>query len=372
MPISETRHIILCVTNDLSADQRIYRIASSLKEAGFKVTVVGRVLPRSLSLKNYPYKIHRMKLWFHKGKLFYLEYNLRLFAYLIGQKVDIITANDLDTLLACFWVARIRNKRLIYDSHELFTEVPELVDRKTTRAIWLTLERWLFPKLKDAYTVNHSIANIYQNTYQVPVQVIRNVPLKKAWPISKDLNVPDNPILLYQGMLNLGRGLELMMKAMDYLPDYQLWIVGKGDLEEELKNLRLNLKGKERISFKGFVPFQELHHITRQAHLGLSLEEDRGANYRYASPNKVYDYIQAHVPVLVSDLPEMQHTVRQYKLGKVLPESQRNPKDLATAIQQIFENQDQYGQFISNCIEAAKELNWEAEKASLIKIYTDG
>jgi glycosyltransferase involved in cell wall biosynthesis len=357
--------ILLSVINDLSGDQRMHRIASSLAEAGYEVCLIGRKLPDSLPLRPRPYQMHRMKLWFRRGKWMYLEYNLRLLFFLLRQPVDLLTANDLDTLLANYLASRWKRIPLVYDSHEYFTEVPELIHRPRTRAIWLRLERWLFPKLQHVYTVNESLARMYSATYQVPVQVIRNVPLAKSAP---QLANKEN-ILLYQGALNLGRGIELMIRAMRHLPDFQLWIVGRGDVETELQELCATEGLQERVRFHGFVPWEKLAELTVQARLGFSLEEDLGANYRYASPNKIYDYVQAAVPVLVSDLPEMQMLVAQYQLGGVLPVAERNPEALARRVKALLTDETHYQILVANCRKAAGELIWEIERARLLEIY---
>ncbi len=298
-----------------------------------------------------------------KGKLFYLEYAIRLFLFLLFHKKGIYAANDLDTLLPNFWVARLKRSTVVYDSHEYFTEVPELVHRPRTRAIWVRLERWLFPKLKHAYTVNDSIANIYQSTYGVRVKVVRNLPFRKPFPPPST----SSNILIYQGALNVGRGIDLMIAAMAYLPEYQLWIVGRGDVEVELKEEAKAIG--ERVQFKGFVPFERLHELTCQATLGFSLEEDLGKNYHYASPNKVYDYIQVGVPVLVSDLPEMRAVVENHGVGEVLSNKERTPELLATKVREIVEDEPLYQSFKENCQIAAASLNWEEEKKRLLEIY---
>jgi glycosyltransferase involved in cell wall biosynthesis len=362
--VRKTR-VHISVINDLTGDQRIHRIATTLSEAGFEVTVLGRQLPDSLPLSPRAYSTHRMRLRFRRGKLFYLFFNLRLFAYLLFRPLDILNANDLDTLLAIFLVAKLRGKRLIYDSHEYFTEVPELMDRPKTRAIWLRLEKWLFPRLQQAYTVNQDLAKIYAQKYGVKVQAIRNLPFRK--PLSQPAN--QEPVLLYQGALNLGRGIELMMAAMEYLPDHVLWIVGKGDRGEALRKLWTACPWRDRIRFWGFVPMEKLPEITQKAKLGLSLEEDLGANYRYATPNKVFDYIQAGVPVLVSDLPAVRALVEKYGLGGILSGTQRTPKDLARHIQLIVEDAKRYESLQRACLKAAKTLCWEREREKLLQIY---
>ena len=363
-PMSQQVHIIHAVINDLSGDQRLHGICSSLSAAGYSVTLVGRQLPNSKLLSKRPYQTRRFRLPVHTGKWFYLIYNLRLFFWLLGQKADIITANDLDTLLACYFAARLKRVKLLFDSHELFTEVPELIDRPSTRRIWVLLEKWLVPRLDMAYTVNGSLARIFTEKYQTSFEVIRNVPFQKEG--SPRANFPK--VLLYQGALNLGRGIDLMIDAMNFLPDYQLWIVGRGDVEDQLKKQAQSIP-EGRVVFHGFKPLEELAELTKQAGLGFSLEEDRGANYHYASPNKVYDYLQARMPVIVSDLPEMASLIETWQCGKVLPLQQRSPEKLAELVREIFDSPELGKSYSQNADRAAKELIWEREQEFLLDLY---
>lgn len=359
--------VFLSVINDLSGDQRIARIAQTLVEEGYQVRVIGRKLPQSQALPPSSYETHRMRLLFTRGKFFYLEFNLRLFGYLIFRGVDILHSNDLDTLLANFLVARIRGIPLVYDSHEYFTQVPELLDRPRTQWVWEQLEKRLFPRLAHVFTVNQQIANIYSQKYGNEVEVVRNLPMKKEMG-DPALN-PFSKILLYQGALNVGRGIELMIQAMAFLPKHCLWIIGAGDIEQELKSLAAEEPHPERIEFKGFIPFGDLHPYTQQAAIGFSLEEDRGMNYRLASPNKVYDYIQAGIPVIVSDLPEMKRIVQEHEVGEVLKSTRRTPRGLASQVLAILSDEEAYGGYRQACLAAAGILTWENERIKLIALY---
>lgn len=358
------QHIQCLVINDLSGDQRVHRVASTLVEAGFRVTALGRELPDSPPLDSRPYACVRLKLPVHQGKWFYILFQLRVLAWLLGKRGDIILANDLDTLLPAFVAKWLTGRKLVYDSHEYFTEVPELIDRPRTRAIWLRLERWLVPKLKQMYTVNESLARIYREAYHIPVSVIRNVPL----PYEQERNVDPLRVLIYQGALNVGRGIELMIRAMHHLEEYKLWIVGRGDIEDDLSELVEREKLTERVDFAGFVSLHDLKELTKRARIGFSLEEDLGLNYHYASPNKVYDYIQARVPVIVSDLPEMSRLVREHGVGEVLGANERTPEGLAARVRHL-EDAALYEQLVQACDQAAGKLNWEREKASLSDIF---
>ena len=155
--------IIISVTSDLVTDQRVQRAAGTLKEAGYQVMLVGRVLSDSIEMKGKRFRITRFKLWVNKGPFFYLNYNLRLFWYLLWNQADILLSNDLDTLPANFLVSKIKGIPLVYDSHEYFTGVPELSQRPKVKAIWKRIESFIFTKIQYAYTVNSSIAQLYED-----------------------------------------------------------------------------------------------------------------------------------------------------------------------------------------------------------------
>ncbi|MDG2194252.1 MAG: glycosyltransferase, partial [Polaribacter sp.] len=299
------KKIIVSVTNDLTTDQRVDKICAFLLEHNFDVLLIGRKLPGSLPIQRN-YKTKRLSLFFNKGFLFYAEFNIRLFLTLLFSKKDLLLSNDIDTLVANFLISKIQYKKLVYDSHELFTEIPELIHRPFVRKCWLNIEKWILPKLKNTYTVSNSIAQYYNKKYDTNFKVIRNLPLQKKVTPSKFPFVLENKkILLYQGATNIGRGLELMIDSMAYLKNHVFIIIGTGDIFTELqqKTKQLDLNGS--VKFLGKLEPKELQKLTPLADLGISLEENLGLSYRYSLPNKIFDYIQAEVPVLVSNLPEM-------------------------------------------------------------------
>lgn len=359
------KRIIISVINDLVTDQRINKVATSLVENGYDILLVGRKLKHSQPIIGRIYKTKRFKLIFNKTGLFYAFYNIRLFLFLLVTKVDIFLANDLDTLPANYFASKIRRKKLVFDSHELFSEVPELAHRKNIKAIWLRLENYFIPKLENCYTVCQSIADWYLEKYKVHFEVVRNIPVSNNLDsIPKTpIELPKGKIILYQGALNLGRGLELAIEAMNHV-DATLVIIGGGDIAEQLKKLA---KSKNNVHFLGRIPFQELNHYTKQANVGISIEENLGLNYYYALPNKLFDYIHAQVPVLVSDFPEMKRIVEDYSIGKTLKE--RNPKSLADVLNSMLNEEEQIETWKNNLKKAKEELIWEKEKEVLIRIF---
>jgi glycosyltransferase involved in cell wall biosynthesis len=361
-----TKRIIVSVTNDLSNDQRVHRICTSLSSFGYEILLVGRKLKISPPIIGRPYSVKRIKLLFNKGVLFYICYNFRLFLILLFSKSDILLSNDLDTLAANTTAAFLKRKKLVYDSHELFTEVPELSEKRIKKKVWEKLEKICFRRINLAYTVCAPIADYYKEKYKIDFSVIRNLPFTRE--TNSDYKSREK-IIIYQGALNKDRGIEMMIKAMQYISDCKLIVAGKGDLESDLKGLSNELNLNDKIVFTGNLDFDKLYNLTTQAKIGLSLEQGNSLNYKYALPNKIFDYIQAGVPVLCSDLPEMRKIIEGNHLGFIFKGG--NEKELSNIINELIQNIDTLNTINQNCINKAKLLNWENEEKILIKMFND-
>lgn len=304
---------------------------------------------------------------FTRGPLFYACFNFRLFcALLLSRNPALLIANDLDTLPSVFLTSRLRKIPLIYDSHELFTQVPELIHRKRTQRIWKGIEGLLLPRIRNAVTVSYPIAEIYRRLYGVRFKVVRNVPRRIEKPVKRQLpsEFQGKQLIIYQGALNVGRGLELMIEAMHFLENTKLLIVGQGDIEEELKAKAEKEGLDKKIDFLGRISPDDLAPLTAACDLGISLEEDMGLNYRYALPNKLFDYIQARIPVLCSALPEMARIVETYGVG--IATRERNPEQLASIVRYMLKERSA-GAWLDALEKASEVLCWEAES----EIYLD-
>lgn len=368
------KKVIVSVINDLSTDQRVHKTCLTLTELGFNVILVGRRQRKSLPLAGRVYSTHRMFLLFEKGPLFYLEYQIRLFIFLLFHKVHVVVANDLDTLLPNYLISKIKASQLVYDTHELFCEVPELQGNPMKRKVWKRLELWIFPKLKNVFTVNDSIANIYTSEYHVPINVVRNIPFLKNQNVVisaslEELNLPKNKkIIVLQGAgINMDRGAEEAVEAMQYVEDSLLLIIGGGDVLDTLKIMVLELKLNDSVMFIGKVPFEKLMQYTRLADIGLTLDKDTNINYRYSLPNKLFDYIHAGVPILASELVEVKKIVEKYQVGDCI--QSHEPKHIAEKLNHILADADRLQMWKKNAKIASESLNWETEQQRLIAVY---
>jgi glycosyltransferase involved in cell wall biosynthesis len=362
-------HIILAVTNDISTDQRVIRAAHTLYNIQARITIIGRHFHGKQSVSDPCFDAIRMNLFFNKGALFYAEYNIRLFFRLLLMKSDVLVSNDLDTLPAVYLASKIKKTVLVYDSHEYFTEVPELKNRRLVRRIWEKIESRMLPHIHFSSTVSPSIADAYRKKYGIHMEVIRNLPFRKLAKAKPEfrLRKQSEKIILYQGVLNMGRGLEMAIKAMQYTENTVLVIIGQGDVETELKELTRSLGLAERVTFTGRISPDKLFDYTVQADLGISLEEDLGLNYRFALPNKVFDYIQAGVPLLVSDLPELKSLVLQYDVGAI--NNSKTSAELGVLFNHILGDEAKIQAWKLNLKKAAAELCWENEEQKLVNLY---
>lgn len=363
--------VYIAVINDLVTDQRVHRIADLLLSKGLEVHCIGRKLRGSPIPEGPDFKYRRYKMLFTKGPLFYACFNVRLFCtLLLAPRPSLIIANDLDTLPASFWAARLRGVKLIYDSHELFTQVPELIHRKRVQTVWKWIEYRFVSRLDHAITVNQSIAEIYRRLYKVRFKVVRNVPYKKEPLPDPTLKstYAGKQIIIYQGALNVGRGIELVIDTMQYLENAVFILAGSGDIEMKLQKQVAEKGLADKVLFKGRLSPGDLFQLTCTADLGISLEEDRGLNYRYALPNKIFDYIMARVPVLCSDLPEMARIVRTYGVGVATLDHE--PEKLAGIIRYMLKERAG-GAWKEALDKAAAELCWENESCVYQEILTE-
>lgn len=367
-----TKQIYISVTNDIVTDQRVNKVARTILSSSVSVALVGRIRKGSLPIGTNPFKIKQFRMVFNRGALFYACFNFRLFFYLLFRKIDLLLANDLDTLPANYLVSRIKRIPLVYDSHEYFTGVPELQDRKIVKGIWKWIEKRIFPNLKYIYTVSQSIADLYKEEYNREVKVVRNLSLE--WkPVNKpsrsELGIAEGKrILILQGSgINIERGGEEAVEAMLYVENAILLIIGEGDVIDQLKKSVDQMDLIEKILFINKMPYAKLLEYTSLGDVGLTLDKDTNLNYRYSLPNKLFDYIQARVPVLASKLVEVEKIIRNYEIGELI--DSHEPKHIAEKINFMLDSKDKRREWKKNLEQAAEELCWENEEGKLIEIF---
>ena len=366
------KRVIVSVINDLVTDQRVNKSCLTLQKMGYEVLLVGRKLPKSPPMDERTYRTKRMKLLFEKGPLFYAEFNTRLFFFLLFHKAHLLLSNDLDTALPNYFISRLKGIKMIYDSHEYFTETPELVHRPRVQRVWKRIEGFVVPKLKEMITVCDSIAELFEQKYGVRCHVVRNIPPRAALPPKGDkqaLGLPkDKHLLVLQGSgINIQRGAEELVEAMQYLDDCFLMVIGGGDVLPVLKQMVDDLHIEDRVRFLPRMPYQQMMAYTQLAELGFVLDKDTNLNYRFCLPNKLFDFIQAGVPIVASHLVEIEKIIKKYDIGLFIPD--HDPKSIAETIKEGLGDASKRMLWKQGLTQAAEELCWENEQKTLIEIY---
>ena len=414
--------LLLTATTDLTYDQRMARTCAALAAAGYAVTLVGRELPTSRPLDDrLPYARHRLRCRFHAGKLFYAEFALRLAWWLLRQPAPAAYgAVDLDTVLPVWLAARLRRRPWVYDAHELFTEVPEVVARPTVRRVWRWIEAFAVPRATRCYTVGRALADVFRERYGRVFGVVRNVPIlegererggqggeKQA--VQRDAEqetsplpppsshpstlspfypatLPPSPLpapsshpstllpfypftLLYQGALNVGRGLEELLDALPLVDAAaRLIICGEGDLSAALRaRVAADPALAARVEFRGFVVPAELRALTRTVRVGTMLLRNHGLSYYYSLANKFFDYVQAGVPQVCIDFPEYRALNAEHEVAVLVPDLA--PATLAAALNRLLRDDTEHRRLAENCARAAHVWNWEREQAEVVRIF---
>jgi glycosyltransferase involved in cell wall biosynthesis len=352
--------IFCTVTNDLIQDQRMHRICNSLSNIGYEVILVGRLKKQSKEILDMPFTQRRISCFFERGILFYAEYNIRLLFLLLTRRWDIVYSVDTDTLLAGSMAKILKRRKQIFDAHEYFTEVPELKGKTLVKAFWSFVEGLCIPHTDIRLTVNESLTKIFTHQFKKEFHTIYNVPVSTPTSIRP---TDTKKYLLYQGVLNAGRGLEVLMEAMPKIPDIDLVLAGEGDLSEKLRQMAAESPASDRIIFTGWQTPKALKKLTNGAVLGLNLLDGESKSYYYSLANKFFDYMLAGVPSINMDFPEYRNIISHFEIGILI--SSFDVNDIATAINRLLSDQTLYLAMQKNCINAKDVYNWKNEEGKL-------
>jgi len=234
-------------------------------------------------------------------------------------------------------------------------------------------------------TVNDSIGTIYKDEYNIKPLIIRNIPFKNVSVLQqeklklskieldelkkltkKQLILPEEkPVIILQGAgININRGAEEAVLAMQYTEDAILLIVGDGDVIKTLKATVKNLGLDEKVRFITRQPFQILSTYTSIAEFGISFDKDTNINYKFSLPNKLFDYINAGIPIVASPLPEVKKIIEHYQCGTFI--INHIPEDIAACFTSLLNDKERLWRYHENAIKAAEQLDGMKE---LIPLY---
>lgn len=292
-------------------------------------------------------------------------------------KADIYHAHDLNTLIPAYWAAKKTNAKTVYDSHELFTEIQ--IWGRIERYFYRKLEAFIIKRVDKVITINNSIAGELVKRYHIEYpKVIVNCPppLKHGEANAYDsvlrnaAGIPlDKRLVLYQGGFTQYRGLEELIEAFTYLDEsFCLVFMGYGKIRNELEVIVYSKGLNNRIKFLPAVPQIELLKYTSSADLGVIPYKPVSLNNYYTLPNKLFEYINAGIPIIASDLPELRRIIKGYDIGYLF--DPYKSESIADAIKYVFSDKERYAAIKANTSKAAGEYNWNKESKKLLECYS--
>lgn len=354
--------IVCCVTTDVNFDQRMRRICTTLTDAGHDVMLIGRRRKQSQAIVPQIFQQKRLPMVFQQGKLFYIEYNLRLFFALLFVKTDVICAIDLDSIIPCLWVSKLRNKKRVYDAHELFCEMDEIVARPLIYKVWKWIERYAVPQFKHGYTIGKCYANEFKKMYGVDYEIVRN-----ATVLRETVEAPrKEKFILYQGAVNEGRCFEQLIPAMREV-DATLVICGEGNYYNQAKALVKKYNLQHKIVFKGFVQPKDLIQYTQIAYIGITLFSSVGLSNYYSMANRFFDYMHANVPQICMKYPEYEQVNATYEIAFLVDKP--TEENIILALNSLLKNASYHKRLSDNCNKAKKLYCWQQQEITLRKVY---
>lgn len=293
-----------------------------------------------------------------------------MIAYGLKNKYDFYHCNDLKTLPQGFICAKVfRRARLIYDSHEV----------ETSRAggkskIKYIIERFLIKKADRVIMTTDTRADYNAKLYSIDKpEVIHNYPIyrekdESRYNLHQLLGLDqDEPILLYQGGFQVGRGIEQILRGTPSFKKGVVVFIGDGPLKPKMQDIIVSSGLEERVKIVPKVPAEELLYYTQHAYLGFQVLENTCFNHYSALSNKLLEYIMMEVPVVCSDLPEMRKIMNEVRAGLCIDTD--DYENIVQAVNTLLEDKETYNKMKQNCADHKGKYTWDKEQEKFIEIY---
>lgn len=363
MNLDDQYDLVCLVSNDISHDRRMIRTCTTLADQGWRILIIGRSLSEGgYGEQPFSFEICRLTCIFSKGPFFYIELLFRMIGHLRGIQYRRLLCVDIDTIGVLYVLNRRKEAKVYFDAHEYFTEVPELKQRPYIKKIWSVWAKGAVPRVDKCYTVGPQLAQILGQKYNKHFEVVRNVP-----PLSTHTGMSVDATelrLVYLGVLNPGRGLDILIEIVREHASLHLTIVGDGILYDQLRE---KADDHPQICFRGMMPPESLQYELAQYDLGVNLLTATSKSYYYSLANKFFDYIHAGLPVLCMNFPE--YVAISGSFDCIYPVSSYDKEAVVNAIVCIDKHSQAWHHKRHQAYMAARQYNWEEESQRLLEIY---
>jgi glycosyltransferase involved in cell wall biosynthesis len=369
--MSSKKKVLITFLGNINYDTRCKNLYDTLTTNGYEVEFLGfDWLTKGFVEERGEISIFKLKKEF-LSLSFYLKFIWHIKLKLLSTKASIIFAEDLYTLPFAVIFGKLKRAKIYYDSRELFGYLAGLKDKKLKQTFWKWIEKFFIKKPDCVLVTGQMDSEFLKKEYGIKnIILLRNLPRYYKPTLNLDLHSHlqinnSKKIILYQGVLLKGRGIEKVYNVLENLPDHVFVIAGGGEYEEHYKKLATVMNLNDQVYFIGKLTQEDLPKVTASADIGVSLIENLSTSYYYALPNKLFEYIMAEVPVIVSNLPQMKEVVEKYDVGFAIDFD--NKTELVTAIKKLTEDTSLHESKKQNCHIASQELNWEKEVTNLLQ-----
>ncbi|MGN6264154.1 MAG: glycosyltransferase [Ginsengibacter sp.] len=372
----------LCVIvgNSLRKDPRVIKQIQCALSNGIDVYFVGywdeNFNQEFLQSICCPYSIINLgkKYQGHLKSIFKKLYRELMHYYLpvklmVKAKPDVIHANDFNTLIQAYIASKICGSKVLYDSHEICSENIGIADSKLRKNAIILSERILLKRIGAMVSVSNSAAKYFKKKYNIPLPtVVTNCPYREH--VVQHYHNNDHFEVLYQGQMYRGRGYEQFVESAHYIDDNIVLVLrGYGSIENELREIVARNKLQNNVRFDPPVEIKYLVTKAAESKVGVVLTQPVNINFELTVSNKLFEYLHAGLPVILSDVPEHRYLNDKYNFGIII--TNFSPKGIADCINRLAADPKEYAALKSNAIKAAKELSWENESKKLLALYKE-
>ncbi len=280
-----------------------------------------------------------------------------------------VIAMDLFALAAASRIAQRCRAPLIYDMREFYFALGPLEGKGIRQRILTAHERRHVRDVNDILVSGPLDAEVVRETFALRYEpfVLYNTPPYRdvvSSPLRERCGVDDDTcIALYQGVVHHGRGIAPFLRAMPAMPDVHLAVIGDGPARAELEELATALGVAARVTWLGAIPYDHLHAFTCGADIGLCIIEPVSMSYEYALPNKLFEYMMARVPSIVTDLPALRAHVGTYPVGECIAR-RLLPEDITKGVVHL-RRPDVHERMLGAC-EAILDLSYEQQQCAAV------
>ncbi|MBU0742281.1 glycosyltransferase [bacterium] len=328
------------------------------------------------TVRSVPLVAHRLPSSPFFWPVMYLEFLLRATTAAIAAGADAYHGHEVVGALPAWIAARLRRADFVYDAHELELDRTGPVTRSWIGALHRSFVLWLLRRADRVICASEARSAVMVERYGLKTRPlsIMNVTPRDGLPEGPTAVWPAGPppqaarLLVYQGVLTRGRGLANMVGALKHLPeDIVLVVVGDGAAGDDMR-ARAQADGTAgRLWMVGKVPAAQVVSYMRLAHAGIVIYRDTNLNNHHCSPNKLYDYCAAGVPIVGSDQPEIRSLVERFDVGALFdPE---DPRSLARAVLEVVGDEEIRSRMARNAERVRSEINWEGQGERLLSLY---